>query len=91
MQDKIIKRLHQLGIDELKSVTSLNELDGDYINLKSTLPNGTIGKILTDSKKYLGCQVCQNGTDKCYGVAADESQIAVYLYGDNGADASARG
>ena len=87
MQEKIISRLHQLGIEELKTVTSLNELNGDYINLECKLPNGSTGKILIDSKKYLGNQVCQNGTDKCYGIAADENQIAVYLYGDEGADA----
>ena len=87
MQTKILKRLHKLGIDELKTVDSLNELNGDYINLECKLPNGETGKLLNDKKKYWGNQVCQVGTDKCYGIAADENQIAVYLYGCNGIDA----
>jgi hypothetical protein len=87
MQKKILKRFHELGIDELKTVDSLNELNGDYINLECTLPNGEKGRLLNDKKKYWGNQVCQVDTDKCYGIAADENQIAVYLYGCNGIDA----
>jgi hypothetical protein len=87
MQEKIINRLHSLGIEELKSVVSLNELDGDYINLECKLPNGTTGKILDDNSKYYGIQVERKGSDKCYGIAADENQIAVFSYGCNGRDA----
>jgi hypothetical protein len=83
----IIERLHELGITELKNVTKLNELKGDYINLECKLPNGEVAKILDDNKLYMGCQVEIADTDKCYGIAADEKQIAVYRYGCNGADA----
>lgn len=86
LQDKIIARLHSLGIDELKSVVSLTELNGDYINLESRFPNGNTGKILDDTKKYFATQVERPGSDKCYGVAADENQIAVFLYGCGGCD-----
>ncbi|MDR2147928.1 MAG: hypothetical protein LBE91_15860 [Tannerella sp.] len=87
MKEKILKRLHELGIEELKTVDSLNELDGCYINLECKLPNGKTGRLLEDRKKYWGNQVCQTGTDKCYGIASNENQIAVYLYGNNGVDA----
>ncbi len=87
LQEKIIEKLHSLGIEELKSVVSLNELNGDYINLDCKLPNGTTAKILDDNKKYLAIQVERPGDDKCYGVAADENQIAVFLYGCGGSDA----
>ena len=83
----VIERLHELGIPELETVTALNELRGDYVNLECELPNGKSAKILDDNKLYMGCQVEIAGTDKCYGVAADEKQIAVYRYGCNGADA----
>jgi len=86
LQDKIIARLHSLGIEELKAVVSLTELNGDYINLESRLPNGTLGKILDDTKKYYATQIERPGSDKCYGVAADENQIAVFLYGCGGRD-----
>lgn len=86
LQEKIIKRLHSLGIEELKSVVSLTELNGVYINLESRLPNGSTGKILDDNKKYFATQIERPGSDKCYGVAADENQIAVFLYGCDGRD-----
>lgn len=86
-QEKILKRLRSLGIPELADVTELNLLDGSYINLDCTLPNKTQGKILDDSKKYLACQVEIDGSERCYGIAADETQLAVYEYGCEGADA----
>ena len=85
--DGIIQRLHSLGIPELSTIESLNELNGDYINLECTLPNGSIGKILDDSKIYHANQVDKVGSDRCYGIAADEKQIAVFEYGCRGTDA----
>lgn len=87
LQKKIIERLHNSGIEELKSVVSLNEMNGDFINLECTLPNGTKGKILDDNRNYLAVQVERPGKDKCYGVAADKNQIAVFTYGCGGKDA----
>ncbi len=84
---KIIDRLHRLGIEELKTITSLNELNGDYINLECRWPNGATGKILDDHKKYYAIQVERAGSDRCYGIAADENQIAVFTYGCCGKDA----
>ncbi len=83
----ILQRLHALGIPELTAVQSLNLLNGDYINLECRLPNGAIGKFLDDDKTYYATQVEKTGSDRCYGVAADEQQIAVYEYGCNGTDA----
>ena len=83
---EIIARIKTLGIPELTTVEELNELNGDYINLESLLPNGETGKILDDSKKYWATQVEIPGSEKCYGIAADERMIAVYRYGCGGAD-----
>jgi len=87
MQEKIIERLHTLGITELKEITSLNELSGEYINLECRLPNGSSGKILDNSKKYYANQVEKKDSDRCYGIAADNQQLAVYEYGCNGTEA----
>ena len=87
MQQKIIARLHTLGIPELMEVTSLNELNGDYINLECKLPNGSTGKILDDNKKYFANQIEKKNSDRCYGVAADNEQLAVFEYGCNGINA----
>lgn len=84
---KIIQRLQCLGIPELANITTLNELNGDYINLECKLPNGIMGKILDDNKKYYGIQVEKNNSNRCYGIAADNDQLAVFEYGCNGSDA----
>ena len=57
MQEKIIERLHSLGISELNEINSLNELSGEYINLECRLPNGSTAKILDNSKKYFANQL----------------------------------
>ncbi len=85
--ETILQRLHALGIPELMTVQSLNLLNGDYINLECRLPNGAMRKLLDDNKTYYANQVEKTGSDRCYGVAADEQQIAVYEYGCSGTDA----
>ncbi len=84
--DKIIAGIRSLGIPELTGVEYLNELNGDYINLECVLPNGETGKILDDNKKYWATQVEIPGSEKCYGIAADERMIAVFRYGCGGTD-----
>lgn len=86
-RDKILRRLHQLGIPELCSVETLNDLPGDYINLHCRLPNGRYAKILDDQKSYLAAQVERASSDRCYGIAAADEQLAVYEYGCKGSDA----
>ncbi|MBN2083422.1 hypothetical protein JW859_14600 [bacterium] len=87
MQKKIIQRLQTLGIEELTGVSELNVLQGSYVNLEALLPNGDRQKILRDDKTYLGCQVEIENSAKCYGIAADENQIAVFRYGCGGSEA----
>ncbi len=77
----------QFGIAELKTVQSLDRLDGSYLNLECEWPNGKTGRILDDAQKYYACQVEISGSEKCYGVAANAHMIAVYRYGCNGTDA----
>ncbi|MDR2036539.1 MAG: hypothetical protein LBQ60_01305 [Bacteroidales bacterium] len=86
VEGKIISRLKTLGIPELEKVDHFEELNGDYINLESVLPNGKTGKILDDNKRYLAVQVEISNNEKCYGVAADETMIAVFCYGCGGRD-----
>ena len=85
--EMIVPRLHQLGFPELTLIQSLNVLPGSTINLECRLPNGATGKILDDGKTYFAAQVEKADSDRCYGVAADADQLAVYEYGCNGADA----
>lgn len=87
MHTAILSRLHNLGIEELEGVVALDELRGDFVNLTCRLPNGTTAKILDDAATYLGTQVECPGSERCYGVAADARQIAVFTYGCGGSDA----
>lgn len=83
----ILKKLHTVGIEELTKINSLNKFSGDYINLECKLPNGKTDRILDDSKVYLANQIDKINSDRCYGIAADENQIAIYEYGCEGRDA----
>lgn len=87
MKEKILAEIKALGIKEFESLTSLNLLDGSYLNLEVELPNGIKAKLLDDNKKYYANQADIAGSDKCYGVAADERFIVVYRYGCEGKDA----
>ena len=87
MEQKLVDIIRNLGIPELQSIKSLNVLDGSYLNLECKLPNGNFAKILDDGQQYLACQVDENDSDRCYGVAANSDFVAVYKYGCNGADA----
>lgn len=86
-RERILQRLRTLGIAELCGVTELNRFSGAYLNLPCRLPNGQTARLLEDDKEYYACQVERPGNDRCYGVAADSRQLAVYEYGCGGADA----
>lgn len=86
-QNRLLQEVHDLGIRELQSVSSLSLLDGSYLNLECEWPNGKTGRLLDDAQKYYACQVEIPGSAKCYGVAANAHMLAVYRYGCGGADA----
>lgn len=83
---RLIREFNSLGIEDMHEVTELHRLKGDYINLESRLPNGQTARLLDDDKMYYGNQICRPGKDRCYGIAADEHQLLVFEYGDDGAD-----
>lgn len=86
MEKKLLEIIKKLGISEFEKFKSLNLMDGSYLNIECQLPNGKVSKILDDNKKYYANQIDIEGTDKCYGVAADENFVAVYRYGCDGVD-----
>lgn len=84
---KLIAAFRSLGIEEMREVSELYALKGSFINLEYSLPNGQIVKFWDDNKIYLGNQLHKKGSDRCYGIAADETYLMVSEYGDLGADA----
>lgn len=87
LREGIISEINALGIGDMEEVKSLNLLKGSYINLEYTLPNGRRVKLLDDNKIYLGNQLHKKGSERCYGIAADEKYLLVCEYGCGGSEA----
>ena len=82
----LIAEFNALGIDDMEEVTDMNVLPGHFINLEYTLANGHRFKLWEDHKVYFGNQICKTGSDRCYGLTADENNLLVCEYGENGSD-----
>ncbi|GLG03804.1 hypothetical protein Selli1_09780 [Sellimonas catena] len=85
LKDTLISEFHALGIEGLE-VKELHLLNGFFVNLEYPLANGQSVKLLEDKKIYLGNQIERPGSDRCYGIVADESYLLVCEYGCNGTD-----
>lgn len=87
LKQKLIAEFNALGIPDMPEVTDLYALVGGYVNLEYGLPGGQAIKFWDDKGVYLGNQLPKLGTDRCYGLTADESYLLVCEYGENGKDA----
>ena len=59
---------------------SLNLLNGFFVNLEYPLANGQSVKLLEDNNVYWGNQIEIPGSDRCYGLVADEQYLLVCDY-----------
>lgn len=84
-KEVLIAEFNALGINGLQ-IEDLNLLNGFYVNLEYPLPNGQSVKLLEDNNVYWGNQIEIPGSDRCYGVAADDKYLLVCEYGCGGAD-----
>ena len=84
--NRLINEFNALGIADMPRITTLCSLSGAFVNLEYTFPSGEKIKILDDNKVYLGYQVEKPGSDRCYGLVADEHYLLVCEYGCNGSD-----
>lgn len=87
LKSELIAAFNALGIEDMEEVTSLNALKGSFVNLEYAFPSGQTVKLFDDDKIYLGNQMCKKGSNRCYGLAADENNLLVCEYGDGGTDA----
>ena len=78
---------NDLGIPDMPPVTELYALKGSVINLAYTLPSGGIIGFWDDDKIYLGYQLPKQGSDRSYGIVADERYLMVSEYSGYGSDA----
>lgn len=86
-KDELIQKFNSLEIPGMGELTELYELKGDFINLVYTLPSGQQVKLWEDGKTYLGAELCKEGSERCYGLVADERYLLVCEYGNGGSDA----
>lgn len=87
LKTRLIAEFNALCIEDMPEITDLNVLRGSFINLTYTLPGGQTVKIWDDDTMYLGNQVERTGSDRCYGLAADEKYLLVCEYGEGGSEA----
>ena len=85
LKTALIAEINALGIEGLR-VDDLNLLNGFFVNLEYPLANGTRAKFLDDRNVYFGNQIEREGSERCYGVVADEGMLLVCEYGCMGAD-----
>lgn len=87
-KNQLINEINSLNIPGMPEITSLNALNGSFVNLAYPMPNGNSIQLLDDNDIYLGNQVkCEfNDGDeiRCFGVVANMDFILVSEYGQNG-------
>ena len=86
LKQSLVAAFNALQIDGMPQVTDLYALRGAFINMPFILPSGEQVKFWNDNKIYLGNQLSKGNTDRCYGIAADETHLMVCEYGENGAE-----
>lgn len=83
LKNAAIEEFNALGITGLH-VEELFLLFGGYINLEYRLANGQAVKLLEDNHVYMGNQIEIPGSERCYGLAADDRHLLVCTYGCGG-------
>lgn len=87
LKKTLIGEFNGLGIEDMEEVTELNALKGAFVNIEYCLPCGKQVKFWDDNRIYLGNQLHKAGSDRCYGIVADEKYLMVSEYGECGSDA----
>ena len=87
LREQLIAQINDLNIPDMDPLSTLYALKGSFINLPYSLPSGQNVRLWDENGIYLGSQVFKRGSDRCYGIAADEKYLMVCEYGADGADA----
>ena len=88
LKKQLIDEFNSLNIDGMSKVEELYPLNGSFVNLEYSLPNGKKVKLLDDNDIYLGNQIESIFNDeeikKCYGLVANMSFLLVCEYEEDG-------
>lgn len=87
LKKRLVAAFNRLDLPDMEEVTELYALKGSVVNMEYTLSNGETVRFWEDDKIYLGCQLPKQGSDRCYGLTADEQYLMVSEYSSYGADA----
>ena len=86
-KQQLILEFNELHIPGMPEVKELYALNGSFVNLEYTLPNGQTVKLLDDNSIYLGNQLeCELGEGRCFGIVGCMDFLLVCTYGENGAE-----
>ena len=87
-KNQLIKEINDLNIPGMSRINELTPLNGTFVNLAYSLPNGQKVQFLDDNEIYLGTQVESEFNDetqiRCFGILANLNFILVTEYGPNG-------
>lgn len=83
LKNALIAEFNALGIPGLQ-IDDLHLLNGFYVNLAYPVAGGQLIRLLSDADVYWGNQVEIPGSDRCYGLVADERYLLVSEYGCGG-------
>ena len=88
LKNQLVDEINSLNIEGMPKITELFALNGEYVNMEYSLPNGKKVKYLNDDENYLGTQVeCLFNDDevkKCFGIVCNTTFILVCEYGEGG-------
>ena len=82
-KNQLIDEFNSLNIEGMTKVEELYPLNGSFINLEYTLPNGKKTKLLNDNEIYLGNQIeCEldDEINFCFGVVSNTNFLLVCKY-----------
>ena len=87
-KNQLIDEINEITISGMPKIKELIPLNGSFVNLSYTLPNGNSASFLENDKIYLGTQVESEFNDgniiRCFGVLANMDFILISEYGQNG-------
>lgn len=85
-KQRLIDAFNAQGIEDMEPVTDLHALKGSIVNLAYPLPGGQTVRFWDDNAIIMGNQAHKKGSDRCYGLAANETYLMISEYGCNGAN-----
>lgn len=88
LKKQLIDEFNSLDIDGMGKISELYPLNGAFVNLEYSLPNGIKAKFLDDNEIYLGNQIENEFNDgeskRCFGLVANVSFLIVCEYEEDG-------